>query len=211
MSVVIFDMDGVIIDSEGVYLQRLKDFLRYKNIQIDDKKLLELVGSNSKRDRILFKKWLGDEFDLDKFYAEKKEYHKFNPIDYSKLLMPHIKETLCELKRLGHSISLASSSPYEYILRILALFEIREYFDFIVSGEDFYESKPNPEIYNYTKSRYVDYHGPIFVVEDSTLGIEAAKAANLTVIAKIDDRFGFDQSKADYKVNDLLEIVDIVD
>lgn len=211
MSVVIFDMDGVIIDSEGAYLTRLIEFMTYKgySFKLDD--LLSLVGSNSKRDKIKMKEWYGDDFDYDQFEAEKREYYKDRPIDYQKLIMPNIIETLLTLKKQGHRLSLASSSPLKYIYRTLDMLEARDYFDNIISGENFKESKPNPEIYNYARSRYPSVSiEDIYVVEDSTLGITAAKKAGLKVIAKIDTRYNFDQSQADYKVNDLLEIIPIV-
>lgn len=59
------------------------------------------------------------------------------------------------------------------------------------------------------KKQYNDDN--FYAIEDSTIGIMAAKKANMKVIGKKDNRFGFDQSSADYLIDDLNEIIDIAD
>lgn len=82
---------------------------------------------------------------------------------------------------------------------------IKEFFDVILSGEDFENSKPDPEIYiSAMKSLGVKKHDCI-IIEDSDYGIEAGNKAGAFVIAKKDERFGFSQAKADLQVYDLLE------
>ncbi len=211
MSVIIFDMDGVIIDSEGVYLERLKEFLAYKGYSVAESDLLDLVGSNTKRDKVKLRELIGSTFDYENFEKERREYFKNRPIDFGKLFMPNVLETITELKNNGHSLSLASSSPLRHIHKILDLLGVSDCFDYVISGEDFKESKPNPEIYIYTRNKYPSTKiDEIYVVEDSTLGITAAKEAGLKVIAKNDNRYHFDQSSADYHIDDLLEIISIV-
>ena len=88
--------------------------------------------------------------------------------------------------------------------------ELGSYFTVVVSGEEYKESKPDPEIYNDVKRQLGLNSEECLVVEDSTYGIRAAKAAGLEVIAVDDPRFSFDQSEADgwiKKVTDLLSLV----
>ncbi|MDO4378372.1 MAG: HAD-IA family hydrolase, partial [Erysipelotrichia bacterium] len=166
---------------------------------------------NAKRDIRLFYQWFGDNFDEEKYRSCHDEYYKnAEPIDYNKLKMKNLNETLHRLKKDGHHLSLVSSSNMKSINYIIDLYDIRNYFDYLISGDDFHESKPDPEVYLYAKSKYDHLKEKIFVVEDSDLGIEAGKRAGLTVIAKRDDRFNYDQSKADYIIEDLTEIIDIV-
>ena len=74
----------------------------------------------------------------------------------------------------------------------------------------FRESKPNPQIYQYTLSKLGLPAADCLAVEDSTYGIQAAKAAGLQVAAVKDDRFSFDPSQADWflsKTADLKELL----
>ena len=85
---------------------------------------------------------------------------------------------------------------------------MRPWFDLVVSGRQFKRSKPDPEIYHYTANTLKVSEAECFVIEDSEVGIEAGKAAGMTVAALRDDRFGFDQGKADYLMESLIEILD---
>ncbi len=211
MSVILFDKDGVIVDTEGIYLQRYKKYLNYLGYSVSDEQIISLAGSNAKRDIRLFHQWFGEDFDEEKYHSCHDEYYRnAEPIDYNKLKMKNLNETLRKLKEDGHHLSLVSSSNMKSINYIVDLYAIRDCFDYLISGDDFHESKPNPEVYLYAKSKYDYLNEKIFVVEDSDLGIEAGKRAGLTVIAKRDDRFNYDQSKADYVIDDLMEIIDIV-
>lgn len=106
-------------------------------------------------------------------------------------------------------IGLASSSTKETISKVLDTIELKSYFDVIVSGEDFVESKPNPEIYHDTLKKLGLNQQNCIVIEDSTVGIQAAKNAGLFVIAKEDKRFNFDQSKADFSIIDFKQLKDM--
>ena len=107
-------------------------------------------------------------------------------------------------------MSLVSSSNPIEIINVVNELNIKKYFDFLISGDQFEESKPNPAIYNYAKTKYAYENCNFFVIEDSPYGIEAAKHAGLTVIALKDRYFGMDQSMANYIVDNLLDVLDIV-
>ena len=84
---------------------------------------------------------------------------------------------------------------------------MRPEFDLIVSGKQFKQSKPNPEIYHYTANILGVREDECFVVEDSTVGIEAAYRAGMSIAGLKDDRFEFDQSKADYHIDHISDIL----
>ena len=88
--------------------------------------------------------------------------------------------------------------------------ELTDYFEFFLSGEMFRVSKPNPEIYLTCIEKLGLSAEECIAIEDSEYGIAAAKAANLTCIAKRDTRYGFNQTAADYMVDDLLDIIQII-
>ena len=168
-----------------------------------------MVGGNAKRDAMLYRKWFGEDFDVDAYNKEKSLCYKDRPYDYKAIVMPHATYVLKALKDRGHRMSLVSSSNLESINMMVDELEIREYFDYLITGDDFKRSKPDPEVYNYAKSKYDASDDDFYVIEDSNLGIEAGKRANLKVIALRDTRYGIDQSRADYIIDDLIEILDI--
>ena len=211
MSIILFDKDGVLIDSEEVALARSREFMTYKGLPWKEEDLLTMVGGNAKRDAMLYRKWFGEDFDVDAYNKEKSLYYKDSPYDYEAIVMPHATYVLKALKDRGHRMSLVSSSNMESINMMVDELEIREYFDYLITGDDFKRSKPDPEVYNYAKSKYDASDDDFYVIEDSNLGIEAGKRANLKVIALRDTRYGIDQSRADYIIDDLIEILDIVD
>ena len=88
---------------------------------------------------------------------------------------------------------------------------LKNYFDYVVSGEEILESKPNPEIYLHTAGTLQCTPSQCLVVEDSTYGIMAGHGASMTVAALIDDRFHFDRTLADYSMYELSEVLAILD
>ena len=204
MKAVIFDMDGVIIDSEVVYIDFFKKLFDEYNIQVSQKELNALAGlSQQKTDEFLEAKMHKK---TDEIYPLITNYIDGGKMNYSSLVMDGFYPLLKELKRKHFKLALASSSTKKTIIQVLNELNIKEDFDVIVSGEDFLESKPNPEIYIQTlKKLNVDKKDAV-AVEDSDYGIIAAKNAGLTVIARKETRFDFKQDKADFIVNNLQDI-----
>ena len=187
ISAVIFDMDGVIVDSEFVYMDYLLEFARKKNPEVTMDQLNPMVGLSRK-----------DSWTVLDIYS---------PVDYKKIFRPEAYTTAIELKKRGYKVALASSTGPKLIARIMEETGMRPVFDLIVSGSQFKQSKPNPEIYHYTAKTLGIPEEECFVVEDSTVGIQAGKAAGMTVAALEDDRFGFDQSQADIHIRQISEIL----
>ncbi len=211
MAILAFDMDGVLMDSEPVYLKRSEQFLESLGYHPSRVFLNKMVGSNSRMDFQLLKENIpGFYDDIESYQTARRAYFAGQTIDYKELLNKEAYITFQKLKENNHSLCIASSSPRDAIEKIIAMLHVERFIDFIISGEEFQKSKPNPEIYQFVKSRYIGNDSQIFAVEDSTFGIQAAKAAGLKIICKIDNRFGFEQDGADYYINELSEIIDIV-
>lgn len=146
-----------------------------------------------------------------------RKYHEyFNPDndalkrDHRALLFPNLVELLQTLRGYGLKLAVASSARMEGILEVVEACEIADYFDVLLSGRDLQESKPNPEIYLLTLKKLGVEASEAYVIEDSPNGITAAKRAGITTIARRETRFPLDQSQADYFVDDLLEVLDII-
>lgn len=104
-------------------------------------------------------------------------------------------------------LALASSSPLAEIQTMLAQCQIQTYFDFVISGEELKQSKPHPEIY--LKAKQALATDSYLAVEDSTIGIQSAQAADIYTVA-LKQPFRIDQTQADeqiYHLNELKRII----
>lgn len=204
----IFDMDGVIVDSEIVYNDYLLEFAQAKNPAVTMDMINPMVGRSRKDSWTIMENAVQNGQTWEELLADFRVLDIYSKVDYKKIFRQDALTVVKELKKRGYKIALASSTGPKLIARIVEETGMRPWFDLIVSGGQFKQSKPNPEIYHYTAKTLGVTEEECFVIEDSTVGIEAGKAAGMTVAALRDDRFGFDQSKADYQMNSLLEILD---
>lgn len=203
---VIFDMDGVLFDTEGFYFDRRKIFLEQKGILIDHLAPKDFIGGNVNQ---IWQLVLGSDYkqwDIKKLEEEYAAFKAGHPAPYQELLMPKVKETLIALKKAGYALGLASSSAMCDIERALKDADLYSFFNVILSGEQFPESKPHPAIYQAAVQQLAVKQAEVVVVEDSQKGIEAAKRAGLRVLALRDDRFGVDQGQADQMIEGLDEV-----
>ena len=208
---VLFDLDGVLIDSEHLSQKIYEDFIQETGYPIPLERFYLLIGSHKMWDP--FSKVI-EGIDIGKSAKEFEEeivnYRKKRIDDYdiSTLAFKDAKETLEAIKRLGIKIAVASSSSIDYVRRMLVGNKIDMYFDVTTTCDDFERPKPEPDIYLYCqKTLHVD-PDECLIIEDSPLGIEAAKRAKIKVVAKRDHTFGFDQSRADFFIDDLSELLE---
>lgn len=205
---VIFDMDGVMIDSEMEYLKYIYEFVKEKKPSIKIEELYGIVGTTKKDCWEVVAKVLGNGEtweELRKQYKGRwKDVYKW--IDYRTIFRPVILEILDELKEEGYRLAVASSTNLDQVRKILEMNHVAERLELMVSGEMFKRSKPDPEIYLYTAEALGVKPQECLVIEDSTVGITAGHDAGAMVAALIDLRFGFDRSLADFELKTLEEI-----
>lgn len=207
----IFDMDGVIVDSEIVYMDYLLEFAQSKNPDVVMEEINPMVGLSRKDSWTIMEHAIHNGQGWEELMAEFRVLDIYSRVDYKKIFRPEALTAAKELKERGYMVALASSTGPKLIARIVEETGMRPWFDLIVSGGQFKRSKPDPEIYHYTAKTLKVKEEECFVIEDSEVGIEAGKAAGMTVAAIRDDRFGFDQGKADYHIDSLLEILDYLE
>ncbi|MGX7245649.1 HAD family hydrolase [Enterococcus quebecensis] len=203
---IIFDMDGVLVDSEEFYYQRRKAFLKEYDLSIEQIPIPLFIGADM---RSLWETILqvNDTIYSESFLSEKYHQYKIeHPIDYSDAINPNAKRVLQFLKRKGYKIGLASSSMMNAIQDVLNVGQLTSYFDIIVSGSQFKKSKPAPEIYEYTAQKLGLYPSSCLAIEDSEKGIRSAHDAGLTVWALKDRHFGMNQELADEQIESLSDV-----
>lgn len=205
---VVFDMDGVLVNTEYFYFKRRMKFFNELEINPGSKQIDDFIGlTNSMIWEMLVPK------DTKKRKVLQEEYVKYcneHPAYFPELLNPSIKRLFKELKDKKIKIAIASSSAKNEILRMLKECELKPYVDFVISGDECKKSKPDPEIYRLATNALNSLPEEVLAVEDSMLGIRSAKSAGLTVAALAQKDYYANQTEADYKINDLIEITSII-
>jgi len=182
---VIFDLDGVIADTEPLHKESWRKVFREKNIPIEESELeYELTLATGTTD-INFLNRVFPRYHIydapHKWLAEKKEI-------YQQILPQKIKPfpgviLLIEELNKKYSLAIASNAWRKSIEIIISHLSIKEYFPTIVARENIHRHKPKPEIYLVTAERLGVEPSQCVVVEDSLVGVEAAKNAKMRCIA----------------------------
>lgn len=191
-------MDGVLLDSEKLYLEMNQIFFKKLGADISIAEHQTFVGISAT------KMWtyIKEKFNLTQHVEELKELEK-------ELKHATLKETdlvptfgvidfLEYLKSIGHTITIASSGLKKNIDLILEKLDIEQYFDLVVSGEQVVNGKPAPDIFLKVADHFGRKPQECIVIEDSTNGVLAAKAADMFCIGYYNPTSGNqDLTKAD--------------
>lgn len=206
---IIFDMDGVIVNSEVSYLANVQKFMKKYNYDISFKELMYAIGRS---DRQIWKYFYGllKQKTPNKLYLEFLEFEAKHLPSYKEIVIPEFEKLICRLKDLNLKYALASSSPMRRINEMLALNNFEKIFDYKVTGEAFKVSKPNPEIFLNAVENLGFTVEECLVIEDTTNGVLAANRANIQVIGYRHTEYIADLSTANYCISNLLEAEEIV-
>ena len=211
---IIFDMDGVIVDTEFQDFRIQQEFIKKENPSINQVKTNfdELIGQSYNMLYETLRKFIGSNDSLNEIKRRFESYNAiaYESINYQQLFRKELFPILKWAKSKGVLLAVASSSTYEHIIEVLNSCNIKDYFDVIYSGEFVEESKPNPAIYLNTLEKLNVSANQAITIEDSYYGISAAKAAGITTIAYKEMRAAIDQSAADYLVEDMTEAYEII-
>ncbi len=210
----LFDLDGVLIDSERWHLKLdEKCLIDLGYDDIDPMVFVYLIGAGKGMDpwESIYSK-LPEEFRYNGFKEKFRSYKasQFDFPPFKELVFPEVREVLHKLKEKNYLLSCCSSSRPEYIDKALKDCDITDCFDVVLSGHDFVRSKPDPEIYLTAMDRLKLRNDECMVIEDSPYGIKAGKSAMMKVGCRKDHDFDLDQSEADYLFEDLNELLSLL-
>jgi HAD superfamily hydrolase (TIGR01509 family) len=178
---VIFDLDGVIIDTEHVWHTVRRDFALAHGGHWDERDQPAVMGANSMQWAAYMREHSGVDLSDQEIYDEvigglRERYARDLP------LVPGAREAVLRLAK-KYRLGVASSSPTELIEDALELAGLRPQFAAVVSSDEVAQGKPAPDVYLEACARLRSSPGCSAAVEDSSNGIKAASAAGLAVIA----------------------------
>lgn len=198
---VVFDMDGVIFDSERAVMQCWKEVASRHNIPDIEKAILACTGTTMVRTREIMLNLYGADFPYDE-YARESSVIFHSRYDGGRLPMKlGVKELLTFLKEHDKKIALASSTRQQVVTDELRDAGIIEYFDRIICGDMVSRSKPAPDIFLKACEELNISPSDSYAIEDSYNGIRAAHAGGLHPIMVPD------LLPADEEMQSLAEIV----
>lgn len=208
---VIFDMDGVLINSEIYYYNALIRLIESDGKKVDREDFKKIVGLSGKASRDVIAFYYEEDFDHKDFMKRFRKGYMGENIDYKTILFPYVHETLQKLKSRGLKLALASSSSMRTITQAIEQTGIKDYFDFIIGGDKVENPKPDSEIYLKAMEGLGLNKDNCIAVEDSFVGIKAAKNAGLFTIAKKDFDFSMNQAQANIILEDMTLLNTIIE
>ncbi len=178
----IFDLDGVLLDSEPLHQRALTSVLAARGHLLTDEGYADLVGlgqSETWRRLSLRFRLNGDLADYREAYHTAVLCLLRQPLGPE----PGAAELVEGLRRSGWKLALASSSPSHWVEASLAGLGLDRAFEVVVSGDQVSRGKPDPEIFLSAAARLGVEPARTVAVEDSVHGVEAARQAGMTVLA----------------------------
>jgi HAD superfamily hydrolase (TIGR01509 family) len=202
---VIFDMDGVLLDSESVCDRCFEQAAIEQNIE-DRKPIIEDARGMGKPSFMDFiAKTYGDKIDTELLWNRASELFHIVEDKEGLSLLPFVKEILEYLKP-NYKIALASSTRRSSVERQMKATGIWDFFDVTVCGDDVQNTKPSPEIYQKAVKELNLLPENCLAVEDSLNGIKSGTLAGLKVIMVPDQVKPDEQIKSlVWKIFDSLE------
>lgn len=177
---IIFDFDGVIVDTETKRFRDVNKVLSRHNYSLEERDFDKFIG---KKTSFLLKEFIHDipAKLLEKILLERTKLQYQDLKDYK--LIKGVKELLAYLENHKFKIALATGSSRKIVNQLLSLHKLYDYFDVIVTSEDFDTSKPHSECYLTTLKKLRLMKDEVIIIEDSPAGIESAKSAGIKVFA----------------------------
>ena len=206
---IIFDMDGVLINSEPFHFKVWKETLKRRGVDLDYSVYKNSIGSTDGfLMQLLYENYGIDPWDTSLMTEMEALKEELMEKEGFPLLIPYVKELLEKLSKGGYQMAVASSSPQEYIEKITSYWGIQKYFNKLVSGESVAHPKPAPDVFLKAAGELGLSPGECMVIEDSENGCKSAKSAGITCIGYYNPDSGDQDLEQAYAVVEGYEEID---
>lgn len=179
---VIFDMDGVIFDSERLVLECWEKIGAEYHLEGMREAFLPCIGTNNTRTREIVLEYYGENFPYDEFCRESSRlYHSI--VDQGGLpVKTGVRELLSYLQDNRVPVAVASSTRLAVVTQELQQAGLYRYFSIVMGGDQLKRSKPEPDIYLMTCEKLGVRPDYSYAIEDSYNGIRSAYSAGMKPI-----------------------------
>ena len=202
---VIFDLDGVLIDTAEFHKQSWFDLAEKEGFEMTSEFFYETFGmQNYQITPILAKRDLSPE-EVDRLSKWKEQRYR-DLIEDAQILAAGADALLADLKRHGFLLAIGSSAPRTNMDFVLERIGVAHYFDALVVGEDAKNGKPAPDTFLKAAEKLSLPPDRCVVVEDAVAGVQAAKSAGMSVIALTTTRPRKDLTQADLIADSLNQL-----
>ena len=182
MKACIFDMDGLMFDTERVFVLAWDYAGEQMGLGKTGYMVMKTMGSNTEGCNRIWREEFGADFDVDAMWAHTrdflKDYYRHHTVPPKK----GIYELLAYLKGQGYKLAVASSTKREKVEHHLVSADVRHYFDAVIGGDMVEKSKPEPDIYLEAAASLGVDPAECYALEDSRNGLLSAHAAGCRVI-----------------------------
>ncbi len=209
---ILFDLDGVLADSEPSWNEIDAAFLRPYGVDYRGQHKDQVLGKSYRLAVEFYREQFALRTEMEQLLLERETIARdFYAVHIP--IFPSVPGVLGALKKQGLKMGLATSSVSELVVPFLRRHDIERFFDAITTGEEVVRGKPNPDIYLKAAEKVGDSPEDCLVVEDALSGIAAGKAAGMRVVAIPDPRFmnlSLYPGGADFQLEQLEEVPALV-
>ncbi|MEW6035203.1 MAG: HAD family phosphatase [Candidatus Micrarchaeota archaeon] len=198
---VLFDFDGVIVDSEPLHMKTFLELLAPYGVEVGTERWYrEFAGTGSRHIFEVLVKEHGIQEDVDGLVARRKALYESRVRAGALKEMPGVRDFLRLLRERGIKAAIVSGSHRTNVQAALEMLSLGQ-FDLIVSGDDLKERKPEPGPFLFAAKRLGLKPGECLVIEDSISGCVAARRAGMRLVW-MKPPVGLAQQEADLVVSD---------
>ncbi len=180
---IIFDMDGVLVDSNAFHLRKWVDLFRAHGVAFTEEELPRMVLGPP--NEVTFRRYLKVDLTPEQIdeLDEELEANFRREIGPHARTMPGVQRLLGECRKQGTPMAVASAAMTKNVDFLISALGLRDYFREMLSADDISHPKPHPEIFLKAAGKLGVAPASCAVIEDSFVGIEAAKLAGMKCLA----------------------------